>query len=129
MRLLWIAVGGAAGTVARYLIGLAALQLTGGTWPLGTLIVNLTGSFGIGVVAAMAIEVPIPETLRLAIVTGFIGGFTTYSAFNQETLQLLRSGAVGTASGYFAATVAGAVAAGWAGLLVGRLLARSFTVA
>ena len=60
--------------------------------------------------------------LRVAVTAGFLGGFTTYSAFNQETLQLLQSGATGAAAINIAVTLIGGLAAGWLGLVVARQL-------
>jgi len=98
--LLLVFLGGGAGSVARYLVALATSR--------GTLIVNFAGSFLI----AAAIALMRPSDLRIALVTGVLGGFTTYSSFNEETMQLLRSGMWGAASLYVAATVAGCLIAG-----------------
>lgn len=122
MRLLWIAIAGAAGSLARYGVGMAALALGGRGWPIGTLVVNIAGCFGIGFVAAVAHRVEMNETLRLTLITGFLGGFTTYSAFNEELLSMLRGGSVWMAGGYLAATLIGAAIAGVAGYGVARAL-------
>jgi len=94
-RFFWICVGGAAGTAARYLLGGWLLGLLGTAFPYGTLAVNLIGSFLVGAImhVSLATDV-IGPTLRLALTTGFLGGFTTYSAFNYETVHYLRDGAV-----------------------------------
>jgi CrcB protein len=110
MRFLLVCLGGAAGSGARYLVGTAT--------PYGTLAVNLLGSFFI----AIAIESMRESDLRLMLVTGVLGGFTTYSAFNQETLGYMRAGAWGSAVGNVAVTVAACLAAGWLGVWVGRRL-------
>ncbi len=104
--------GGALGSGARYLVALAT--------PRATLVVNLIGSFCIALLLALMR----PSDLRLMLVTGFLGGFTTYSAFNEETLRLLRAGSFGMAAGYVAMTVFGCLAAGYAGLVVSRVLVR-----
>jgi CrcB protein len=122
-RLLWIALGGALGTAARYLIGLWTTAQFGPGFPLGTVLVNLAGCFGIAVLMPIALAMAWPETLRLALTVGFLGGFTTYSSFNYETTRLLEAGAGGLASLNAAVTIVGGLAAGWAGLLCGRLIA------
>ncbi|MEA2462371.1 MAG: fluoride exporter [Acidobacteriota bacterium] len=110
MRFLLVCLGGAAGSGARYLIGTAT--------PHGTLAVNIIGSFFI----AMAMESMRVSDLRLLLVTGVLGGFTTYSAFNQETLEYMRAGAWGSAAANVAVTVAACLAAGWLGVWVARRL-------
>ncbi len=79
--LLLVATGGAAGSVVRYLVSLAALAAFGGAFPWGTLAVNVIGSAAIGLAAGLGVEGP----ARLLAVTGFLGGFTTFSAFSLET--------------------------------------------
>jgi CrcB protein len=94
-RFVWISVGGAAGTAARYLLGGWLMALLGTSFPYGTLAVNLIGSFLIGAFMHVALATDlISPTLRLALTTGFMGGFTTYSTFNYETVRYLREGAV-----------------------------------
>lgn len=84
---------------------------TDSTLPYGTLAVNLIGCFGIGVAARVIQD----EMMRLALITGFLGGFTTFSAFGLETLTLMRAGAFGTAIAYVTASNIGGLAAAWAG--------------
>src|SRR5215813_6765583 len=87
-QLLWISFAGAVGTALRYLVGLWALRVLGGAFPCGTLLVNLAGSFLIALVVELALTTAwIGPTLRLTLTTGFMGGLTTYSAFNEETLR------------------------------------------
>ncbi len=89
-KLLWVCVAGGVGSGARYLIGLGALRALGGTFPFGTLIVNVAGCLLMGAVAeAAARGAPISPTAKLSLTTGFLGGLTTYSTFNAETTQLL----------------------------------------
>ncbi|WP_237215222.1 fluoride efflux transporter FluC [Falsiroseomonas oryziterrae] len=78
--LLLVALGGAAGSVLRYLVSLAAVATLGTGFPWGTLAVNVAGSAAIGVAAGAGIE----GQARLLLVTGFLGGFTTFSAFSLE---------------------------------------------
>ena len=121
-RFVWICIGGAAGTGARYVIALWAAQRFGSAFPYGTLIVNLVGCFAIAAVMHAAAALSWSATLRSAITIGFIGGLTTYSSFNYETSRLLEEGAVGPAMLNAVATILGAFIAGWLGLLSARLL-------
>jgi len=122
VRLLWICLAGAAGTVARYLIGLWSVGRFGPTFPYGTLIVNLTGCFLIAFVMEVAAARSWPETTRLAVTVGFLGGFTTYSSFNFETTRLAQTGILSGASAYVLATLVGGLAAGILGMLAARIL-------
>jgi crcB protein len=93
-RFLWICLGGAIGTGARYLISGWALRAFGTAFPYGTLAVNLLGSFLIGLVMQLSVETSwLPANLRIVLTTGVMGGFTTYSAFNYETLRYFQEGA------------------------------------
>lgn len=121
-RLVWICIAGAAGTGARYLITLWAAQRFGSVFPYGTLIVNVVGCFAIAAIMQAAVTLSWPATLRSAITVGFIGGFTTYSTFNDETSRLLGEGAAWPAMLNVAATLCGGLAAGWLGLVSARLL-------
>jgi fluoride exporter len=122
-RLLWICLGGAIGTGARYLLSGWLLRILGPGFPYGTLAVNTLGSFLLGVLMQVALSTEsFPPTLRLTLTTGVIGGFTTYSTFNYETLQLFQEGAWLLGLGNLGITVAACLAAGGLGLVVGRLL-------
>ena len=121
-RFFWICLAGAAGTGARYLIALWAAQRFGAAFPYGTLIVNLTGCFLIAAVMQAGATLAWSPTFRSAVAIGFIGGLTTYSSFNYETTRLLEEGASTYAALNAAATIAGAFAAGWLGLLFAREL-------
>ena len=119
-RFLWICLGGAAGTGARYLIAVWSAQRLGSAFPYGTLIVNLIGCFAIAAVMHAAMTLAWSPTVRAAISIGFIGGLTTYSSFNYETMRLIEEGALATAGANLAATIVGGFAAGWLGLIVAR---------
>lgn len=119
-RFFWICLAGAAGTGTRYLIALWAAQRFGSAFPYGTLIVNLTGCFGIAAVMHAALLLSWPPTARSAITIGFIGGLTTYSSFNYETTRLLEEGAVCAAALNATATIAGAFVAGWLGVICAK---------
>jgi len=122
MTVLYVFVGGGLGSVARYVIGLWSAAAFGMTLPYGTLIVNLTGCFALGVIVQVASAGSWHGDVRAAIAAGFLGGFTTYSSFNQETLSMLTSGAYGAAAINVAATLAGGLVAGGLGMAAGRLL-------
>jgi CrcB protein len=119
-RFLWICLGGAAGTGARYLIAVWSAQRLGSAFPYGTLIVNLTGCFVIAALMHASLTLAWSPTLRAAITIGFIGGLTTYSSFNYETMRLFEEGAPATAAVNLAVTVLGGFAAGWLGLMTAR---------
>ena len=125
-RLFWICLGGAAGTGARYLLSGGLAALLGIAFPYGTLIVNILGSFAITLVMHIALTTKlIAPTLRLALTTGVVGGFTTYSTFNYETLQYLREGNWIVAAANVGATVLVCLAAGVAGLVLARAIVGS----
>lgn len=90
-------------------------------FPWGTLAVNLLGSLLLMLLATVAVRTGrVPEATRLALGTGVLGGFTTYSAFNYETITLAQNGAWGRAAGYVGLTVMGCLAAGAVGWGLGR---------
>ncbi len=122
-RFLWICLGGAAGTGARYLVTLWALRIAGPGFPWGTLAVNVVGSFLIGLIMQVALTTGlIPPLLRLGLTTGVMGGFTTYSTFNYETLLYLQRSEWLLAFANLAATVLICLAAGALGLVAGRFV-------
>jgi len=93
VRLLLICLGGAVGTGARYLIGGLAARWLGSEFPYGTLFINVLGSFLIGFVQQVGLTtLAIPETTRLVLTIGVMGGFTTYSSFSYETIRLIENG-------------------------------------
>jgi CrcB protein len=120
-KLLLVCAGGAIGSGARYLVGTWAVAAVGPGFPWGTLTVNLLGSFLISAVMYLGLEVgTIGPDVRIFLAVGVLGGFTTYSSFNHETLALAQRGQWGLASAYVAATVLGAWVAGLAGLLLAQ---------
>jgi len=119
-RLFWICVAGAAGSGARYLIAIWAAQRFGSTLPYGTLLVNLIGCFAIAALMHAALALGWPPTLRAALTIGFIGGLTTYSSFNYETMRLFSEGAPATAAVNVVLTLIGGLVAGWLGVLMAR---------
>lgn len=122
-RLLLVCLGGAFGSGARYLVGHWSVARLGTGFPWGTLAVNLLGSFAIAlVVHAASVRPDLSANARLFLATGVLGGFTTYSAFNQETLSYFETGELAKAFGYAATTLCACLAAGYAGLNAGRAL-------
>ena len=107
MRLAVIAAGGILGSAARMLLALV-LPWSGG-WPWATLLVNIVGSLAMGVLAAVIVDTR--PLLRPFLLTGVLGGFTTFSAFAYESATLLDAGEVVTALVYVAATLAGGLLA------------------
>jgi CrcB protein len=122
-QFLWICLGGALGTGARVLVSSGAMRLFGTSFPYGTLAVNLLGSFLLAVILTLGTRPDLlSPTLRQALTTGVMGGFTTYSTFNQETLESFEHGALALGLANVAATLLGCLLAGFAGLLTGRAL-------
>ena len=120
-RFLWICLGGAAGTGARYLLSGWALAALGPAFPWGTLVINVSGSFLLGLLMQVGIATPLlSPTLRLALTTGVMGGFTTYSTFNYETIRYAQDGSWPVALANVLATLLGCLAAGLAGIALGR---------
>src|SRR6202521_5735469 len=122
-RFLWGCVGGAVGTGARYAISGWAARRLGGDFPYGTLLVNVVGSFVIALIMQLSLTTGIVSpSLRVVLAVGVMGGFTTYSAFNYETLDYLQSGAWLMGSINVLAMVIACLVAGLAGLASARLL-------
>lgn len=121
-NLMLVAIGGAAGAGARFLVNTWALYAFGPGFPWGTFAVNILGSFAMGVIAqAMVMGADLPVGTRLLIMTGILGGFTTFSAFALDIVLLVERGEGWLAAGYAMLSVAGAVAA----LVLGQLAARA----
>jgi fluoride exporter len=119
-----VAAGGALGSVCRYLVGVGAYRLLGHGFPWGTLAVNVAGSFAIGVfIELLALRFSGSPALRLAVATGFLGGFTTFSTFSLDTLALWERGQPALAAGYVAASVILSLGGLVAGLALVRTLA------
>ena len=112
--------GAGLGGLARYAAGSWIMEKYGGRFPLGTLVINVTGSFLIGVLMMLFTERFAPHpNWRLFLVVGVLGGYTTFSSFEYETFQAMRDGANWLAGLY----VAGSVGVGYLGVWLGALLA------
>ena len=125
-RFIYICLGGAIGTGLRYLSGTLAIRWLGVDFPYGTLIVNVVGSFLIGLIQQVGVTSPlIPETTRLFLTVGIMGGLTTYSSFSYETLRLAQLGAWGQAWVNVLVTTALCLAVCFLGIAVGRVIVES----
>src|SRR5262245_25442232 len=105
MILLYVTVAGGIGSVARYLVGI--------TFPHGTIIVNLLGSFVMAAIVQLGIAGNWSSELRATIAIGLLGGFTTYSSFNQQTFVMLQRGDISSALMNISITLFGGLAAAW----------------
>jgi CrcB protein len=124
VRTFWaVAAGAAAGGVSRYYLSLAIHNRVGAAFPWGTLLVNVTGSLLLGFLMRYAIATPsVSAELRLLLTTGFCGGYTTFSTFAQETLDLLEEGDARVAIASVVANVALGTLAVLLGVKLGRLV-------
>jgi fluoride exporter len=124
--MIWsVALGGALGSVARFLLGAVLQQRAGTTFPVGTLIVNISGALVLGFIMRFALATPgITPTARLFLTSGFCGGYTTFSTFSYETFVMLEENELGRAALYVALSVALALIGTYCGVLAaGQLLA------
>ena len=117
----WVALGGAIGSAGRYLVALGALRWFGPAWPIGTFAVNVVGSMLLGALVQLFIlwDGAHPG-LRLKLTTGMMGGFTTYSTFNLELLDMLQAGRTTAAAVYLLSTVVACLLAGAFGVAAVR---------
>ncbi|WP_428266460.1 fluoride efflux transporter CrcB [Haliangium sp.] len=121
MTALYIALAGALGSVCRHLVGAGLTRLVGGTLPYGTLAVNVLGSFLIGFLMDLfAARGQLDSALRVALTVGFLGGFTTYSSFALETVQLVQNRQYGAVLLYVGATLITAALACAGGIALAR---------
>lgn len=119
---LLVAAGGAIGATLRHGAGILSVRHLPATWPWATFSVNLLGGFAMGLVAGWFALKPAEggQDLRLLLATGVLGGFTTFSAFSLETMNMLRSGEAGKAFAYAALSVIFSVAALGLGLWIAK---------
>ena len=122
--MIWlVALGGALGSVSRFLLGPALQRALNATFPIGTLLINILGSLILGFVMRLAIEgVNVSPEARAFIAVGFCGGFTTFSTFSYETIRLLEDGEGWRAASYVLASVLLSLAAAFIGLVAAREL-------
>ena len=122
MTLLLIGAGGFLGAISRYLVDGWVASIAGGAFPWGTLIVNLTGSFALGLLFALSVERGVlPPSLRAPVLIGFIGAYTTFSTLTLETWRLVESGSYVAAVGNLGGSMVLGMVAVVAGLAIGRL--------
>jgi fluoride exporter len=122
MTYLAISIGAVLGANARFVLGEWVASRVGSAFPYGTLLINVTGSFLVGVVLVAVAETSVaPAWVRPALAIGFLGSYTTFSTFSYETLALFQNGSLGLA----AANIAGSVLAALAGVYLGTLLGRA----
>jgi len=122
-KILAVALGGAVGSSLRYVLAATTHGLLGHAFPYGTLLVNILGSLLIGYLVVLLPESGHHSQIwRLLLITGLLGGFTTFSAFSIETLTLLQEGQILKASLNIALTVLTCLLAVWAGYLLARTI-------
>jgi fluoride exporter len=124
MKLFWaIAAGAAAGGVSRFYLGAAVQQRLGVGFPWGTLLINITGSFLLGILLRYALATPAMSLeMRAFLTTGFCGGYTTFSTFSYETALMFEDGQFARASTYVVTSVAVALLATFCGFMLAREL-------
>jgi fluoride exporter len=120
-KTLWVALGGVLGANARYWLGVWSLSRSGSGFPWGTLVINVTGSLMLGLVYGLFTAKfggKHAETLRLALGTGFLGAYTTFSTFSYETLVLAEHGHWQRAVAYVVASVVLGLVGAWLGMRI-----------
>ena len=118
-----VAIGGAIGSVARYLVGVWSVRIAGPNFPWGTFTVNIVGAFLIGLlVEIIARRFDASAEMRVFVVTGIIGGFTTWSSFTLDAVVLFERGDIGLSALYLMGSLVVSFAAIFAGLALGRAL-------
>jgi CrcB protein len=121
--LLIVGLAGSLGALARYLVGRAIAERVGGSFPLGTVFINVSGAFLIGLLFALSGRKLLAPSLYLVLATGFLGGYTTFSTMSWEGIQLIRSGSLRQSVLYIGSTVALGFAAAALGLGLGWVIA------
>lgn len=122
---LWVAFGGGLGAMARFWCADAMTRLTGAAFPWGTLLINISGSFAIGLfgtLSAPGASLHAPLGVRAFVLVGICGGFTTFSSFSLQTLELIRSGNPARAGAYVVSSVVLCLMFVWFGVWSGMKL-------
>jgi fluoride exporter len=123
MPLIMIGLGGFAGAIARYLVDGIVAERVSGAFPWGTLVVNVSGSFVLGLLFALTVDRAIlPAEVRGPVLIGFIGAYTTFSTYMLESWQLIGTGAFGLALANIVGSAVLGLVAIVAGLTLGRLV-------
>ncbi|HEY4735011.1 MAG: fluoride efflux transporter CrcB [Gemmatimonadaceae bacterium] len=123
MIYLYIALGGAAGSLLRYSLGGAVQRLSASGFPIGTLVVNVCGCFIIGILIRHFMNMQLSPELRALLVVGFCGGFTTFSTFSAETIGLAEGGEYARAASYVILSLGLCLTATLAGMTIMRMVA------
>jgi CrcB protein len=123
MIYLLIALGGAGGSILRYLLGGAIQRGSGSGFPIGTMVVNVSGCFLIGILVRQFLNMQLSHDLRALLIVGFCGGFTTFSTFSAETLALIEGGEYVRAGAYVLLSVSLCLLATLAGMTTMQLIA------
>mgnify|MGYP005723666301 CR=1 FL=1 len=122
-QLVWVAIGGALGAVSRYALSTWVNTRTDSGFPFGTFTVNLLGSFLFGLLFIAVFSTVTPrESLRLLVLVGFLGAFTTFSTFSFETMRLVQEGQLGVALMNVLASVCLCLVGVWSGFWIGKNL-------
>ena len=120
-KYLFIGLGGAAGSIARYILSRFVYHSAGESFPYGTLVVNIIGCLAIGfLMSFMQERLAINSNYRFFLVIGLLGGFTTFSSFSFETFELIRSGSVAASLVNIFYNIAGCLASTWCGYVIGK---------
>ena len=123
MIYLLIALGGAVGSLLRYVLGGAVQRMSASGFPIGTMVVNVSGCFLIGILLRQFLNMQLSPELRALLIVGFCGGFTTFSTFSAETIGLIEGGEYTRATGYVILSVTLCLVATLSGMTAMRLLA------
>jgi CrcB protein len=124
VTLLLVGAGGFFGAILRYLVDGVVTRATGGGFPWGTMVINLTGSFALGLLFALVVDrAALPATIRAPVLIGFIGAYTTFSTWTLESWRLVEAGSWPLAIANLAGSVVLGMIAVVAGLAVGRAMA------
>ncbi|MEH7546114.1 MULTISPECIES: fluoride efflux transporter CrcB [Bacillaceae] len=117
--MLFVGIGGIFGAIMRFQLGKWITAKTSGAFPIGTFIINITGSFVLGLLAVLHLEKEIPEWFWLLCGTGFLGAYTTFSTFGYETIQMLQKRETKYAVLYGSISVFFGIIFAWVGSIIG----------